>query len=117
MLKLSYGIEEKDIGKRDPRFSSPEATWSVHRQALINGDIDTALACFVPNSAEDYRKGYQGLGKEEMGRLAREMKPIEKITQDDQYAKYRIIRNINGTDITFYIYFANVLGNWKIDHY
>jgi hypothetical protein len=117
MLKLSYGIDENDIGKRDARFSSPEATWSIHRQALINGDVEAALACFVPNSAKDYGRGYRELGKQEMKRLAREMKPIEKITQDNQYAKYRIIRDINGSDITFYIYFLNVMGNWKIDHY
>ncbi len=45
------------------------------------------------------------------------MKPIQKITEDKGNAKYRIIRNVNGTEITFYIYFVNVLGNWKIDHY
>ena len=53
MLKLSYGLEEDDIGKTDPRFASPEATWSIHKQALIDGDVQTAVACFVPNSAED----------------------------------------------------------------
>ena len=117
MLKLSYGLEEDDVGKKDPRFSSPESTWSAHKQALIDGDIEGAVACFVPNSAEDYRRGYQMLGKEEMKKLAREMKPIEKITQDDHHAKYRITRIVEGKDITFYIEFVNVLGNWKIDQY
>jgi hypothetical protein len=117
MLKLSYGIEEDDIGKKDSRFSSPEGTWSVHKQAIMDGDLEKALTCFIPKSAEDYRKGYQGLGKEKMRSLASEMNPIERITQNGEYAKYRIIRQLNGKDITFYIYFVNVLGNWKIQQF
>jgi Domain of unknown function (DUF4124) len=59
MLKELYGIDENDMGKRDPRFSSPEETWAQHKEALMRGDIDAALECFIPKSAKQYGEIYR----------------------------------------------------------
>ena len=48
MLKLILRLREDDVGKKDPRFSSPELTWSAHKQALIDGDIEGAVDMLCP---------------------------------------------------------------------
>ncbi len=56
-----------------------------------------------------------------MKKMAMAMKPIQKIEQDKLNAKYRIrkTQTVNGQEreITHYIYFVKVLGNWKIAQY
>ena len=100
----------------DKRFSSPEATWELYKKALIAGDIDLAMECHLPGERR-YRELYTALGKEEMKKIAEDMRPIEKVTASETSAKYRIKRLIEGNDITFYIIFDNIDGEWKIEHY
>jgi len=115
---------EKITGKRkmalivesDKRFSSPEATWELYKKALIAGDIDLAMECHLPGERQ-YREVYTALGKEEMKKIAEDMRPIEKVTASETSAKYRIKRLIEGNDITFYITFVNIDGEWKIENY
>ena len=46
--------------------------------------------------------------------MVEKMRAIEKITMDRQQAKYRLKRKIEGNDITFYVYFVNTFGEWRI---
>lgn len=117
MLKELYGVDENEIRKKDPRFSSPEKTWSQHKEALMRGDIDAAIECFIPSSAKQYGEIYRAMGREQMKQIAAEMTPIEKIIQEKNYAEYRIRRKENGRNITYDIYFSNIFGNWEIDRY
>ena len=100
----------------DKRFASPETTWQTFKQALIDGDLNLAIECHVPGDTK-YREIYTALGKEKMKELAQKMRPIEQITADQQTAKYRIRREQQGKDITYYIYFSNINGEWKIVRY
>lgn len=117
--------ELKEIGKNrgmemiigpDERFSSPEKTWATYKKALIEGDITLALECHVPGDNE-YAEIYQAMGPERLNEMALKMRPIEKITSDETSAKYRIKRDLNGTDITYFVYFTNINGEWKILQY
>jgi hypothetical protein len=117
MLKALYKIDENDIGKKYSYLSSPESAWAYHRQALMKGDIEAALACFMPNAAGKYRAFYEALGKNELREIATAMGPIERISQDKWSAKYRIRRRQMGQDITYYLYFVNFFDNWRIDQY
>jgi ankyrin repeat protein len=116
-LLSNQGVE-KPAEYQDPRFSTPEKTWQLHKEALMNGDISLALECMTPERALEQKELYDALGKEKLREIAEEMRPIQKITQDQQSAKYRIRRKeeYGGemVDITYYVYFAKVLGNWKI---
>ena len=52
-----------------------------------------------------------------MSEQAIAMNPIKKVVSDENSAKYRLIRNIKGKEITLYVYFVNIFGEWKVDKY
>jgi len=106
----------KLIVNPDKRFSSPERTWETYKRALMAGDLDLALECHVFNDAK-YKKTFDLMGKEKLKKMAEKMNPIGKITMNDMRAKYRIRRNQKGNEISYYIYFSNVNGEWKIVQY
>ena len=119
---IGRGIPFKSIGSPpDPRFSSPEETWELYKNSLKLGNFDTALQCLTQSRAKQEAKVMGLLGKDQMREIAEAMQPIQKITQDEETAKYRIRRTeeVNGelVDITYYVYFVNLLGNWKINQY
>jgi hypothetical protein len=64
---------------------------------------------------------YRAIGKEKIRQVALEMNPIQKISMEDNFAKYRIRRTeVHGGrshDITYYVTFSNILGEWRILNY
>jgi hypothetical protein len=100
----------------DERFASPESTWKLYKEALIAGDLELAMECHLPGE-RTYRELFSKLGKEKMRNIAEDMGPIEKITKNETSAKYRIKRKIKDQDITFYVTFVNINGEWKINQY
>jgi hypothetical protein len=117
-LKEKLGIDDIDsIGRPDKRFSSPDKTWRLYKSALIAGDFELAHNCLMPRFAEEHDAIRKAIGDEKMKEKAKAMRPIEKVTEEDEAAKYRIKRKMGDQDITFYIYFVRVFGNWKILRY
>lgn len=117
LQKDLYKIAEKRgielITAPDKRFFSPEETWNVYRKALIDGDIDTAMECYIPGR-KGHKKAFSFLNKGKTREIGEKMGDIERITGNEQNAKYRIKRVENGKEITYYIYFYNIDGEWKM---
>lgn len=105
----------------DPRFSSPEKTWELYKQALLMGDLNLVESCLSPHFAENHISVLRVLGNEKMRKIAEAMRPIEKVRQDDKKGEYLIRKTEThggqAKDITYSIYFVNILGNWKISRY
>ncbi len=116
-----YGIDDLSKWSPKPIYSTPEKTWEVYQEALINGTIERATSCFSPDQVKKQKQILETLGREQMKKIAQNMFPIEKIQVDSHQAKYRIkkIESIQGNEkeITCYIYFTNILGEWKIVKY
>ncbi|MDP3283649.1 MAG: ankyrin repeat domain-containing protein [Desulfobacterales bacterium] len=110
------GIWNTDSRTPDSRLSSPEKTWEFYKQALLQWDLDLAAKCLLEKKDIEV---YKVLGKEKTKQIVSEMKPIEKIIGDNERVKYRINREeiIQGQtyDITYYIYFIKVYGEWRIE--
>ena len=116
MIKEQYGIDDiNNIGNPDPRFTSPESTWETYKQAMIDGDFSLVKKCLMPNAKNV--EIYKEIGKKKTKEIALAMRSIELITGDENRAKYRIKREMNGQDITFFIYFNNIFGEWKIEQF
>ena len=116
MIKEQLGIDDiNNIGNPDPRFASPERTWETYKQAMIDGDFSLLKKCHMPNAKNV--EIYKEIGKEKTKEIALAMKPIELVTGDENSAKYRIKREENGQDITYFISFNNIFGEWKIDQF
>lgn len=119
-IQQEFGVNDQTVCAfvtPDPRFSTPELTWSNYEEALTAGRTDEVLECFSIDSIKRYKEIFAALGKEKMKEIALEMRPIQKIKQDADSAEYRITRNEGGQEITYYIYFQNMFGNWKIQNY
>lgn len=121
ILQRAYGIEDILSWTPDPRFSAPVRTWQQHVDAMISGDIDLAAACFSPSVAKQKKSMYNAIGKESLRQIALAMNQIQKVSIEDDYAKYRIrrkeTRGGQSHEITYYVTFANILGEWRILNY
>ena len=116
-IQVAYGVSDENICSlvnQESRFATPEATWTLFKESLLQGKTDDALACFSFGSLKKYRDMFNYLGREELKQMATEMLSIQRITSSEESAKYRIRRKENGQEITYYIYFDNFAGNWKI---
>jgi len=71
----------------------------------------------MPKYREKHDAIRKAIGDDKMKRKIEEMRPIEKVIEEDGRAKYRIKRRIGDQDITFYIYFVQAFGKWKILRY
>ena len=97
----------------DKRFSSPEKTWETYRNALMAGDIDLALECYVPGEWKD-RKIFTLLGTEKMKEIGKSIGNIHKVKAGETAAEYMIIKKKNGKEFSYAIRFQNIDGEWKM---
>jgi len=117
-LKIESGVNDIDsTEKHDERFSSPEKTWELYRSSFLAGNIELANRCLMPKYREKLDSIRKAIGDNKMKRKIEKMRPIEKVAENNGRAKYRIKRKIGEQDITFYIYFVEVFGQWKILRY
>ena len=118
MLKMETGVDDLDfIESEDDRFASPEKTWDLYKASFLSGDMDLCNKCLMPTFRKKHDSFVKVIGFEEMKHEIAAMKPIQKIIEEGSRAKYRIRREINGNEITFYIDFKNVFGKWRIMQY
>jgi tetratricopeptide (TPR) repeat protein len=96
----------------DKRFSSPEKTWETYRNAMKAGNIDTVRECYVLETWQ--WRAFAQMGKERMIELGEKMGNIGKVIAGENEAKYRIRRMEKDKEITYYIYFHNIDGEWKM---
>ncbi|MFH7320184.1 fibronectin type III domain-containing protein [Desulfurivibrio sp. D14AmB] len=95
-----------------------QAKWEGMKQALIAGDIDTAVEHFSLWQQDTFREIFT-IMKAELPQIAQEMQDIEMIHQKNNTAEYRIRREVvfrgEPEIVTFYIYFEKgVDGIWRI---
>jgi hypothetical protein len=115
-MTTRLGIDKPERYKPDPRLSNPVKTWELHKQAVIAGDF-SLIQKTLTRPDHPLLEIFEMLDQEKRRELVQEMRPIERITQDDERAKFRIYRKIKNDEITFYVYFIKVFGEWKIDDY
>ena len=97
----------------DKRFSFPEKTWETYKNALTAGDIDLAMECYVPGR-RGHGKVFDALGREKMKEIGKSMGNIHKVKAGETMAEYMIIREKEGKEISYGIYFHNLDGEWKM---
>lgn len=100
----------------DERFLSPEKTWKTYIKALTEGDVETVTECYIPGQHKE-RQIFNALGKEKMKKIGQEMGTIQKVTGSENEAKYRIRRMEDEKEITYYVHFRNIDGEWKMKEF
>jgi HEAT repeat protein len=115
-LKVATSMRIEMVLGSDPRFSSPEKTWKLFVESLKKRDLNTAVECFSPTSQGKYREIFTLL-KEKVDEIASDMGKITMVKKEDDRAEYEILRTQKGQQISYGIYFVNVLGEWKIEQF
>jgi hypothetical protein len=72
--------------------------------------------CYIPGQRKN-REVFALLGKEKMQEIGEKMGNIGKISATEQEAKYRIRRIEGDKEITYYVYFYNLDGEWKMQEF
>ena len=97
-------------------FSTPEQTWNLFKTAIQEGDFDTANNCCTEGKKKGILK-FEKMDADKRKNIVQSMQELEKINQQDNKAKYKLIRNSNGTYFFTYVYFKKVGNDWKIENY
>ena len=105
-----------DIAPHAENYSSPEETWNHFKNALMNGNYESANDCYS-NAQTRKTNIFKKMGNSRTRNIIKQMKPLEKIYQETNKAKYLIVRNMQGIEISAYVYFARINNDWKIEMY
>ncbi len=97
-------------------LASPEAAWDHSRTTMLAGNYDVALECCCPDNTKIVER-LQKFGKIKTKRVFRRVTSIEKVFQDNKAARYKVHRDVNGTNLTTYVSFARVEDQRKIAGY
>ena len=97
-------------------YSSPEETWRHFKNALLDGNYDSAKDCYY-SSHKNNINIFKKIGAFKTKKIIRQMRSLEKVHQENDTAKYMIVRDMQGVEITTYVYFARINNEWKIDKF
>ena len=92
-----------------PTRTTPEETYAIFKQALIDGDLDKAAECFVEEKQKEYRQDLEKAKNE--GRIPEILKQLTEIYPDGE----RITKEYKGESTTTYEFFIVENGK-KISH-
>ena len=117
-LQFSFANTSSDF--TDPSqvntFSTPEQTWDLFKTALLEGDFDTAHNCCSEGKTRGVLK-FKKMDADKRKNIVQSMQELEKIHQQDNKAKYKLLRTSNGADFFTFVYFEKVGNEWKIENY
>ena len=103
-----------DAHSTTQKFSTPEQTWGIYHDALQKGDFDLAKKCCVGKTK--HVAIFQRMQETKRLRILQNIKSLDKIHVEGDKAKYRLVKDLNGVDVTSYVYFARIDNQWKIEN-
>jgi hypothetical protein len=107
-----------------PTRTTPEETYAIFKQALIDGDFDKAAECFTEEKRQEYREAMNQAKNEgripeiikQLTEIYPEEKPIVKGLNDDNMTTYYMVIVENGQRTNNPIPFMKDLnGDWKME--
>jgi len=118
MLKKEMGIDDISTWQPDSRLASPEQTWKLYKQGFIDRDLNSVLKCVMPRLKEMHQEIFDALSSDQLIESGQGISSIEFITFIGDRAKYRTrreeVHNGKAHTITYYVYFVNMMGEWRI---
>jgi len=103
-----------NVLSKDEMDTLLKGKWTGMKGGLQSGDITTTLKYFAEGAQERYQGIFTAL-QDNLAEIAASMQEIKLIYVKDGVAKYRIRRQEDAGEITYYIYFQlDKDGLWKI---
>ncbi|MCI5167120.1 MAG: ankyrin repeat domain-containing protein [Candidatus Electrothrix sp. GM3_4] len=117
MLKISAGIENPADWQPNPELSSPEKTWAYYKKMLSEGELEKALACHLPRSAEKFREMYHNMPQKKIIKLISAIQELAKVKKNGQPEEYRLSIKDKEKTYSVGIYLTNVFGEWRFEDF
>ncbi len=111
---------------KSEKYSTPEKTWEIYKEAIMRGDLEAALDVFRDEVKDRERKWHYDrvIGIKGARKRIEPIKNIELVRSgiNDQhglhlpteYKEYRIVTE-KGPDDRWTIFFVKINGEWKIE--
>ena len=100
----------------DINFSSPEETWAHFKNALIDGNYESAKDCYT-SSNKNRVNLFKKIGVSKTQKLIRQIKSIENVHLEKDKAKYQVVKDMQGVELITYVYFVKINNEWKIEKF
>ena len=97
-------------------FASPEHTWALFKNAILEEDFDTAKKCCCHGKTKGVIK-FERMDAEKRKKIVRSMGKIEKVDAGENAATYKVPRHSNGSTFYTYVNFEKVDDEWKIESF
>ena len=98
----------------DPRFGSPEQTWTLFLAALKRGDAQGALSCFTADFRRKLEPVLAHTPAASLQAMAASFVSFAPAADRREFHDYEIIALRNGQRYSFSVSFADDAGEWKI---
>ena len=115
-FQYSFANTNETDAPLEQAFSTPEQTWGQFKTAILEGDFDSAHECCRQDKSKGVLK-FKKMGTEKRKNIVESMQEIEKIHLQENTAKYKLIRNSNGSALSTFVYFEKIDNEWKIENY
>ena len=117
-LKTAAETFFRDRGIRrssaDPRYGSPEKTWSAFLAAAKNGNAAAMLDCFTPEMQEKLGPLFRGMSREELRAVAASFVGFALGESYGEFREATVVRRQNERRVGGMMTFVNEGGSWKI---
>lgn len=110
LVEMGRWTDHSDYYDSIPTRTTPEETYAIFRQALIDGDLDKAVECFMKEKREEYKEALNQAKKE--GRIPEIIATLTEIYPRDK----KITKGYNDTNMVTYEFFTSVQGGKKLSH-
>ena len=117
-FQFSFANTSSDIddSSQPHIFDTPEQTWGLFKTAILEGDFDTAHKCCCQDKSKGVLK-FEKMDAIKRTGIVQSMQELERIHLLENTAKYKLIRNSNGSSLATFVYFEKVDNNWKIEKF
>ena len=101
---------------QDHNFVTPEQTWDQFKTAILKGDFNIARKCCSHGETKGVLK-FEKMDDDKRKNIVLSMQELTKINQQENKAKYKLMRSSKGTHFYTYVYFEKINNEWKIKNY
>lgn len=106
-----FAAIDKRIKGADPRFASPQKTWTHFIASLKTGDKQAVIDCFTAES--QFRDWFHSMSEMNMKAMAESVKAVQFTDKVGESFYEAVISKQDGS--AGFVYFVDSDGEWKID--
>jgi hypothetical protein len=82
----------------------------------VKGNYELARKCCCEGKTKQVSV-FERMQESKRQQILQNIKNLKKVYLNENKAKYQMAREVNGVEITSYVYFSRIDNEWKIEHH